>query len=168
MVRDKCTECGATISKRWGKDYTGLCRGCSKRGKRNPQWKGGKHIYHDYEYVRISSIEDDGLKNLVKKSIENRSYGKRRSGMCYLHHIKMIEKLGRPLEKGEEVHHIDGNKVNNSLDNLILLDRKEHRKTRIALLEELRYLRDVVKTQSELIRNYEREAEMTSPAQKSE
>ena len=34
--------------------------------------------------------------------------------------ILMEEKLGRPLEPNEDVHHVDGNKENNSLDNLEL------------------------------------------------
>lgn len=32
----------------------------------------------------------------------------------------MEKKLGRPLKKGEVVHHIDGNKENNNEDNLLL------------------------------------------------
>ena len=35
-------------------------------------------------------------------------------------------KLGRELNKDEEVHHIDGNHSNNNLDNLMVLSRAEH------------------------------------------
>lgn len=38
----------------------------------------------------------------------------------------METKLGRKLSKEEVVHHIDGNKTNNSLDNLQLMTRSEH------------------------------------------
>jgi hypothetical protein len=34
--------------------------------------------------------------------------------------------LHRPLEKGEEVHHIDGDRRNNSPENLVLMTREEH------------------------------------------
>jgi len=34
--------------------------------------------------------------------------------------------LGRPLEYNEVVHHIDGNKTNNNLDNLKVMDSVEH------------------------------------------
>ena len=40
----------------------------------------------------------------------------------------MEDYIGRPLEKNEIVHHIDGNKQNNSIDNLYLCkSTSEHR-----------------------------------------
>jgi len=42
--------------------------------------------------------------------------------------ILMEEKLGRPLEPYEDVHHIDGNKLNNSIDNLALINHGDHQK----------------------------------------
>ncbi len=46
----------------------------------------------------------------------------------------MCEKLGwTELPKGYEVHHKDGNKLNNSLDNLVVLTKSEH--SRIHSLE---------------------------------
>jgi hypothetical protein len=43
------------------------------------------------------------------------------------HRIVMEEKLGRPLRKGEVVHHIDGDKANNDPSNLILFpSNSEH------------------------------------------
>jgi len=42
------------------------------------------------------------------------------NGMIYEHILKAEEKLNRPLLKNEVVHHIDHNKENNSLDNLLI------------------------------------------------
>jgi hypothetical protein len=42
-------------------------------------------------------------------------------------HILIAEKvLGRPLKKGEMVHHIDGDGLNNSHSNLLICDKKYH------------------------------------------
>jgi HNH endonuclease len=37
----------------------------------------------------------------------------------------MSEQLGRPLAKGENVHHKDGDRLNNALDNLELWTKKQ-------------------------------------------
>lgn len=39
-------------------------------------------------------------------------------GYAYEHRVNAEQKIGRRLEAGEQVHHIDGNKQNNTLDNL--------------------------------------------------
>lgn len=42
--------------------------------------------------------------------------------------ILMEEKLGRPLEPYEDVHHIDGDPSNNDLENLIIINHGEHQR----------------------------------------
>lgn len=44
----------------------------------------------------------------------------------YVHRAIMETKLGRPLIKGEIVHHLDGDKQNNNPDNLILTTMSKH------------------------------------------
>jgi hypothetical protein len=51
---------------------------------------------------------------------------KRDGRQQYAHRIIMAEILGRPLTSDEIVHHIDGNKRNNSPDNLELMTVSEH------------------------------------------
>ena len=41
-------------------------------------------------------------------------------GYVYIHQLQAEKKLGRKLNKGECVHHIDENKYNNELDNLMV------------------------------------------------
>jgi hypothetical protein len=44
------------------------------------------------------------------------------------HQIIMEKHLGRPLKNNEVVHHIDGNKRNNDISNLVVVSRSEHAK----------------------------------------
>ena len=50
----------------------------------------------------------------------SKTYGK------HTHRIVAEEKLGRKLQPGEIVHHIDGNKRNNSPSNLEVMTQSEH------------------------------------------
>ena len=49
-----------------------------------------------------------------------KTYGK------HTHRVIAEQMLGRPLEKGEIVHHIDGNKRNNDPSNLMVMTQSEH------------------------------------------
>lgn len=47
-------------------------------------------------------------------------------GWVYLHVKVASEKLGRKIEKGENVHHLDGDKKNNNQENIQVLSNHEH------------------------------------------
>lgn len=49
-----------------------------------------------------------------------------KDGMVYEHRVVASDKLGRWLNPSEFVHHLDGNRANNSPDNLILVDNSTH------------------------------------------
>ena len=38
----------------------------------------------------------------------------------------MQQSIGRKLEPSEHVHHVDGNRLNNDIDNLAVISRKDH------------------------------------------
>lgn len=58
-----------------------------------------------------------GYKMIVREGKGNR---------VYLHRYIMEQYLGRKLSRNEHVHHIDGNRSNNKLENLELLTATEH------------------------------------------
>ena len=71
----------------------------------HPLWKGGKIKVKEYIVLRIGN----------KYFLE--------------HRLIMQNHIGRKLKNYEVVHHIDGNKENNNLDNLKLFNNQsEHRK----------------------------------------
>jgi len=47
-------------------------------------------------------------------------------GIVYYHRHLMSLKMGRWLKRDEVVHHIDGNRANNNLDNLVVLTASSH------------------------------------------
>lgn len=57
-------------------------------------------------------------------------------GYIYEHRFVMEKFLGRPLRRDEHVHHIDGNKSNNDISNLVLLAQSEHARHHIRELAE--------------------------------
>lgn len=88
-------------------------KGVMPSGKDHPTWKGGEYI------------TSDGYKNIW---IGNRRYKKE--------HVLVMEKaLGRELKQNETVHHINGDKLNNEMSNLHLVDHKKHRDAHQTLQE---------------------------------
>ncbi len=80
------------------------------KGKNNPFWKGGRHR-HSHGYVLIYAPEHP-----------------RGSRRYVYEHILVVEKnIGRFLKQPEEVHHINGIKNDNRIENLKLCaTHKEH------------------------------------------
>lgn len=73
---------------------------------------------------------DIPLKHIAKKGAGSISTGYRvhqQNGKSRSEHRRLMERaLCRRLRKNEHVHHKDGNKLNNSLDNLEVLTASEH------------------------------------------
>lgn len=74
-----------------------------QKGSLNPNWKGGR------SQLKSGYVRD----NLSGKNV---------------HTLVMEQEMGRALAKPEMVHHVDGDKANNVLDNLVFCaNPREHR-----------------------------------------
>ena len=81
------------------------------KGPNHPSWRGGKQIAGK-GYVRVYFPNHS-------KSYRNK---------VYEHRLVIENYLGRELKNGEEIHHVNGNKTDNRLSNLIVISRSEHMK----------------------------------------
>jgi len=83
----------------------------AKARKVKCNFKGGKR-FNNGGYVEI---------------LDKNNSSSNKQGYILEHRLIMEKSLGRKLSSTEIVHHIDGNKKNNNIDNLMLCkDRKEH------------------------------------------
>lgn len=96
-------------------------------------------IYKWFDKLNIpkrSKSEQSRLQQ-TKKDIYKKTNGylyyKNNNVMKYQHRKIVEQQIGRPLLKSEVVHHIDENKSNNALSNLLLLTNSNHAKLHMLL-----------------------------------
>lgn len=85
-------------------------------GMNNPQWKGGRRIRTD-GYVMIWTQSGERLE----------------------HQVVMEQHIGRALKRGEIVHHRNGDKQDNTIENLELMSQSEHAKLHAPDMHAARY-----------------------------
>ena len=111
-----CATCGITfwvsnaeIRKGNGKYCSKNCYGKDYRGRQSRNWRGGRKKNNGYIeiYMPESSMAD--VMGYVKE-----------------HRYVMSQYLGRDLTTDELVHHIDGIKTNNNIENLEIMTKGIH------------------------------------------
>ena len=121
-----CKNCGGTenlIKGKYSKFY-GYCKHCAYQLRDTPH-KSGRTGFISEDDPELYVGKDGYMRIFYNGVREHPNY--RSDGLGY-HIYLMTKKLGRGLTPNECVHHIDGNKLNNSLDNLQLLTHSEHAK----------------------------------------
>jgi len=88
-------------------------------GEKNQHWKGG--IKHCSGYVYILLQPDDFFFSMTTKS------GGKGTRYVYEHRLVMAKHLGRCLQSWEIVHHKNGTKDDNRIENLELLTDAGHK-----------------------------------------
>jgi len=84
-----------------------------KVGPKAAGWKGGKSNHRGYIWVWIRKTHP----------MASMRY---KSGYVSEHRLIMAEHLGRPLDPKEIVHHKNGIKDDNRIENLEIMDRRQH------------------------------------------
>jgi len=98
-------------------------------GENNPRWNGGRHINQGgYWMIRMPEYP----------RATNRGY--------VLEHILVWERAHGPLEKGWEVHHLNGVKTDNRLENLLAMEGHKHKDYIPALHRRIRELEEEIRS----------------------
>jgi len=77
-------------------------------GQKHPAWKGGVEVYRSHKYVYAPN------------------HPNAHKGKVAEHRLVMEQHIGRYLESNEIVHHINGDGLDNRIENLQITNRQEH------------------------------------------
>lgn len=117
---------GRTTVSRYIKRY-GLEPRTVSEVRKNKFWRGSKEQYKKVSAYRRSQTGDK-ISNYKGGHINSLGYRIiSRDGVYFKEHRYVMQQhLGRKLMPREEVHHINGNKLDNRIENLQLLSKEEH------------------------------------------
>lgn len=127
--KNKCGKCAQRATGRKVGQMTHMKY--KKMREDNPGWKGGHTTKGGYMCVRIYP----GHPYYSMVSV---------GGYVKEHRLVMAEHLGRPLSSGEHVHHLNGDKGDNRIENLSLEGGKQHMII-TTLTTENKYLKEKIK-----------------------
>jgi len=121
-IKINCSVCGKATKQQIARANVGKRAVCSRKcqnvlitGEKSKRWKGGKRI-DNRGYILVKDYQKDRPYNTCR-------------GEVLEHRLVMEKHLGRYLKSSEIVHHIDENRQNNNIYNLMLFkNNTEHLK----------------------------------------
>ncbi len=119
LVRCGGSYCGGTTryirtAEARAEGFTGLCHRCIRAGSKGSNWKGGR-TFDKNGYIKVRLLPTHLFYCMANKQ-----------GYVYEHRLVVAKNLGRPLRDNEIVHHKNGDKHDNHLENLEIVTRAEH------------------------------------------
>lgn len=108
-------------------------RGQRRAGESSPRWKGGRYLSGGYWKVITAELSGE-QRALLAPMIP-------KSGYMMEHRLVVALSLGRPLSAGEVVHHLNGDKLDNRVENLQLVTLPAHSRLHHEMMQELSMLR---------------------------
>ncbi len=135
LYKDHCPDCDKVLWRTKCK-VGGRCPACLIKwswGENHPRWKGGRRITTG-GYVFVTLSPDHQFFCMAHPSQHT----------VQEHRVVMAEKLGRPLEAWEVVHHKNGKKTDNRLENLMLLPSNAEHTAYIRMEQHIKKLEGVI------------------------
>jgi len=117
-IEVKCPECRKIKMQRrssYNRGLNLLCRSCGSRSGMLKRGRIGRKIDSQSGYILVMVHPNDPMRIMTHKD-----------GWCLEHRIIMARYIGRPLLKSEFVHHKNGIKSDNRIENLELISRQDH------------------------------------------
>lgn len=106
-------------------------------GPKASTWKGGRFKSRGYTMLAVSALSPED-RALAAPMVA------RGHGYVPEHRLVMARRLGRPLRVEEVVHHLNGRKSDNRLENLELTDAAEHKRDHASVVAALRQARATI------------------------
>jgi hypothetical protein len=121
----KCKVCGGNNMVSTKGDFPGLCISCRNKEHNKMRFENGP-------YIRKRISKKDGYIRLSGRFLRDWKFGSDANGSYVLEHdYIMLNHIQRPFYQGECVHHINKDKTDNRLENLILTTASSHMKEHI-------------------------------------